>query len=83
VSGRLLSGDTLFIRAVGRWDLPGGDPAQLYHSLMRLKTLDDATIVCPGHDYADHPMSTIGAEKLENPFLQPPSVDAFLRQIGR
>ena len=84
VDGRVLTGDTLFIRACGRWDLPGGNPAQLYESLaMKLKVLDEATVVLPGHNYAERPTSTIGDEKRENPFLQAPSCEAFLRAIGR
>ena len=83
VDGRLCSGDTLFIRACGRWDLPGGNPSKLYESLTnKLKTLDDATILCPGHHYADVPSSTIGEEKRTNPFLQPPTLQEFLRLIG-
>ena len=81
--GILLTGDTLFIKACGRWDLPGGDPAKLYDSLnVKLKALDEATVVYPGHNYADRPVSTIGEEKRENPFLQPPSREAFLRAIS-
>ena len=84
VNGRLLTGDTLFINACGRWDLPGGDPERLYESLnITLKALDDATIVYPGHNYADRPTSTIGEEKRDNPFLQTPSREAFLQAIGR
>ena len=83
VDGRLLTGDTLFIKACGRWDLPGGDPAKLYDSLnVKLKALDEATVVYPGHNYADRPASTIGEEKRTNPFLQVPSREAFLRAIG-
>jgi glyoxylase-like metal-dependent hydrolase (beta-lactamase superfamily II) len=82
--GRLFSGDTLFVRACGRWDLPGGDPVRLYHSLAdTLKRLDEGTILCPGHHYAEELTSTIGEEKRANPFLQPPSVEAFLRLAGR
>jgi glyoxylase-like metal-dependent hydrolase (beta-lactamase superfamily II) len=33
VDGRLVSGDTLFIQACGRTDLPGGDPAEMHRSL--------------------------------------------------
>jgi len=84
VNGRLLSGDTLFIRACGRCDLPGGDPALLYDSLMnRLKPLDDATILYPGHHYATTPTSTMGEEKRANPFLQLPTLQGFLRLVGR
>ena len=83
VDGRLLSGDTLFIRACGRCDLPGGDPSQLYDSLAhKLKPLDEATIVCPGHNYADVPTSTIGQEKQTNPFLQPATLEEFLHRMG-
>jgi glyoxylase-like metal-dependent hydrolase (beta-lactamase superfamily II) len=84
IDGRLLTGDTLFIKACGRWDLPGGDPSQLYDSLnVKLKALDEATVVYPGHNYAERPTSTIGDEKHTNPFMQAPSREAFLQAIGR
>jgi len=83
VNGRLLSGDTLFIRACGRCDLPGGDPAKLYESLTkRLKPLHDDTILCPGHNYAETPTARLGEEKRENPFLGAPTLQAFLRLVG-
>jgi hydroxyacylglutathione hydrolase len=51
VRGHLISGDTLFINACGRTDLPGGDAKQLYHSLSKtLMKMDDATVLCPGHN---------------------------------
>jgi glyoxylase-like metal-dependent hydrolase (beta-lactamase superfamily II) len=83
VDGRLLSGDTLFIRACGRCDLPGSDPEQLYESLTkRLRPLDDATILCPGHNYADVPTTELGAEKRTNPFLGARTKQEFLRLVG-
>lgn len=83
VDGHLLTGDTLFIRACGRWDLPGGDPGALFESLAhKLKRLDDATVVYPGHNYADRPTSTIADEKRDNPFLQPVTKQEFLRLTG-
>lgn len=82
VGDRLLTGDTLFVRACGRCDLPGGDPVALYHSLAKLKQLDEQIIVCPGHHYAEVPTSTIGQEKRDNPFLQPASLDDFLTLLG-
>ena len=62
----LLSGDTLFAGSVGRTDLPGGNMATLMGSLRKLTALPDETTVIPGHG----PSTTIGAEKLGNPFLQ-------------
>ena len=83
VDGRLLSGDTLFIRACGRCDLPGGDPKQLFESLSgKLKKLDDGTILYPGHNYAEVPTSTIADEKRRNPFLQLQTLEEFLRVVG-
>ena len=64
--GVLFSGDTLFNYGIGRYDLPGGDYAQLMNSLQAtLMALPDETIVYPGHG----PKTTIGAERRDNPFL--------------
>lgn len=65
LSGRVLfSGDTLFCGGVGRTDLPGGSWKELERSLReRIMTLDDETIVLPGHG----PWTTIGQEKDSNP----------------
>jgi glyoxylase-like metal-dependent hydrolase (beta-lactamase superfamily II) len=35
----------------------------------KLMTLPDVTIVWPGHDYGISPTSTIGNEKMTNPYL--------------
>ncbi len=82
VDGHLITGDTLFVHACGRCDLPGGDPRALYRSLERLKTLPDDTRVYPGHNYADTPTSTIRDEKQHNPFLRLPNADDFLALVG-
>lgn len=82
VRDRLISGDTLFIGSCGRCDLPGGDPAEMYRSLMRLKELDDRVILYPGHNYARKPFSTLGNEKRSNPFMQFTSLSAFLPTMG-
>ncbi len=83
VNGRLFSGDTLFIRACGRCDLPGGDARALYQSLAHtLAKLPDDTILCPGHHYAEEVTSTLGAEKRLNPFLRVPTLEEFLHVVG-
>ena len=62
----LLSGDTLFLDSVGRTDLPGGNMQQLVQSIQtRLYTLDESTVVVPGHG----PATTIGHEIRNNPFV--------------
>lgn len=65
--GVLFSGDQLFAGSVGRTDLPGGDWDQLIDSMAtRILTLRDDIEVLPGHG----PATTIGRERLTNPFLQ-------------
>jgi hydroxyacylglutathione hydrolase len=64
--GYVLTGDALFNQSIGRTDLPGGDFDTLVHSITgRLFSLDDKTIVYPGHG----PETSIGDEKLANPFV--------------
>jgi glyoxylase-like metal-dependent hydrolase (beta-lactamase superfamily II) len=82
VDGRLISGDTLFIRSCGRTDLPGSDPKEMYYSLtQRLGALPDATVVLPGHNYGGS-ATTIGDEKRHNPLMRFSSVTEFLRVMG-
>jgi glyoxylase-like metal-dependent hydrolase (beta-lactamase superfamily II) len=82
VDGRLVSGDTLFIGSCGRTDLPGSDPTEMYHSLtQRLGALPDDTLLLPGHNYGGS-SSTIGQEKIQNPFLRFASLGEFLRVMG-
>jgi hydroxyacylglutathione hydrolase len=82
VDGRLISGDTLFIRSCGRTDLPGSDPAEMYTSLtQRLGVLPDDTVVFPGHNYGGS-ATTIGDEKRGNPMMRFPSMSDFLRVMG-
>jgi glyoxylase-like metal-dependent hydrolase (beta-lactamase superfamily II) len=82
VDGRLVSGDTLFIRSCGRTDLPGSDPAEMYRSLnQRLGVLPDATVVLPGHNYGGS-QTTIGDEKRGNPMMRFASMTDFLRAMG-
>ncbi len=77
----LISGDTLFIGACGRCDLPGSNPEDMYDSLtQKLAKLDDRTLVFPGHNYAARPYSTIADEKRFNPYLQFQSLQDFLRR---
>ena len=67
--GQIFTGDTLFVGAVGRTDLPGGSSKQLLASIQsKIYTLPGSTIVWPGHDYGPYPSSTIEQEKHTNSF---------------
>ena len=82
VEKSLVSGDTLFIDACGRVDLPGGDPEKMWWSLNRkLAALEDETILYPGHNYSDRPTSTLGDQKQSNPYLRYTSMDRFVRDM--
>jgi glyoxylase-like metal-dependent hydrolase (beta-lactamase superfamily II) len=79
---RLVSGDTLFIGACGRVDLPGGDPEAMYRSLSQLSQLDDRVVLFPGHDYGDRPFKPMALEKQTNPYLKAASLQQFLHARG-
>ncbi|MBI5522335.1 MAG: MBL fold metallo-hydrolase [Desulfarculus sp.] len=69
--GHVFTGDTLFVGAVGRTDLPGGSWPQMLKSIEeRILTLPAETVVWPGHDYGESPQSTVGQEREHNPFLR-------------
>ncbi len=69
--GYVFTGDTLFVEAVGRTDLPGGSWQTMYQAIKtKLFTLPDDTKVLPGHNYGRTPTSTIGHEKLHNPSVR-------------
>lgn len=62
----VFSGDCLFCGSIGRTDLPGSDHATLMRSITeKLLPLGDETVVAPGHMRN----TTIGFERLHNPFL--------------
>ena len=63
----VIGGDVLFKTGIGRTDLPGGNYETLLTSIRtRLFVLPGETLVYPGHGES----TTIGFEKLHNPFLQ-------------
>ncbi len=63
---RVFGGDVLFNGSIGRTDLPGGDYATLMSTIQsQFLSLPDSTVVHSGHG----PDTTIGVERLTNPFL--------------
>ena len=70
VDNNLFTGDSLFVGAAGRVDVPGGDFSTLMESLAaKIAVLPDDTVIWPGHDYGESRTSTVGREKKENPYL--------------
>ena len=64
---KLFSGDTLFLRSIGRSDLPTGNGDELISSIKnKLYTLDDRTDVFCGHGL----VTSIGYEKKFNMFVK-------------
>ena len=62
----VFGGDVLFNGSIGRTDLPGGDYATLMGTIQsQFLSLPDSTVVHSGHG----PDTTIGVERLTNPFL--------------
>jgi len=73
---QLISGDVLFAGSIGRTDLPTGSASQMKNTLRdRILTLPDGLNVLPGHGG----QTTIGIERVRNPYLQ----SDFLDQSGR
>jgi len=63
----MITGDVLFRGSIGRTDLPGGNYDTLIQGIRgKLFVLPDETRVYPGHG----PETTIGFEKLNNPFFK-------------
>lgn len=63
----LFTGDTLFAGSIGRTDFPGGSYSMLKKSILeKILPLGDEIKIFPGHGIS----STIGEEKMTNPFLR-------------
>jgi len=83
VSGKLLSGDTLFLEGCGRTDLPGSDPMAMYDTLTkRLAPIPDATILYPGHMYAPLPHQSMGETRQDNWVLAPRTPEQWMAMFG-
>lgn len=94
----LLSGDTLFIGSVGRPDLLEGQMTAATLASMgydtwvdKLSKLDDSVMVLPAHGagslcgahLSDNPRSTIGEQRVSNPYLVLKSRTEFITAILR
>jgi hydroxyacylglutathione hydrolase len=62
----IFTGDLLFAGSIGRYDFPGSSYDLIMESLKKIMEFSDDLAVYPGHG----PETTIGEERLTNPFLQ-------------
>ncbi|PIR18228.1 MAG: Zn-dependent hydrolase [Deltaproteobacteria bacterium CG11_big_fil_rev_8_21_14_0_20_49_13] len=79
VDKAIFTGDTLFVGAIGRTDLEGSDPEEMFKSLQKLAKVPDGVVVYSGHNYGSEAVSTMGEQKKRNPYMQFKSVGDFLR----
>lgn len=92
----VLTGDTLFIGSVGRPDLMGEGMTAAALARMgfdswnqKLSKLPDATKIFPAHGagslcgahLSDKPVSTIGEQRLENPYIQHKDLNAYVMAV--
>ena len=82
IKNTLVSGDTLFINGCGRVDLPGSNTEDMYHSLQKLKSLPDETLLLPGHNYAHVASATMGETKRVNTYLAVKDLDTWRMFMG-
>jgi rhodanese-related sulfurtransferase len=76
---RVFTGDTLLIGGCGRTDFQGGSAEALWSSITEsLFSLDEQTLVFPGHDYKGRRLSSIGEEKRLNARLAGKSREEFI-----
>jgi glyoxylase-like metal-dependent hydrolase (beta-lactamase superfamily II)/rhodanese-related sulfurtransferase len=81
--GRILTGDWLFIGGAGRTDLPGGDPGEHWESLMRvIPSIEETTLVYPGHDYHGKRESVLLEEKRTNENLAPRGREEYVHWLS-
>ncbi len=76
----ILTGDALFLDegGAGRDDLPGGDSVDHWETLVKLKNLPEELIVYPAHDYRGRIPSSLGKQKLTNPFFKIDTKENFI-----
>ena len=75
----LITGDTMFVYGCGRCDLSGGDPEVMHDTLRKLGKLPDATLIRPGHNYADKTTCTMHEQLEGNPFMHFDASEDFVQ----
>ncbi len=82
IKNTLVSGDTLFINGCGRVDLPGSNSEDMYHSIQKLASLPDDTVLLPGHNYADVPSASMADTKKINTYMRINDLESWKMMMG-
>ena len=82
IKQNLVSGDTLFVDGCGRVDLPGSNSEDMFHSLQKLATLPDDTLLLPGHNYSAVPHATMGKTKQSNTYMRIGDLETWKTLMG-
>jgi len=82
LDGHIIVGDTLFVYGAGHCSLPGGSVNELFHSMQKLKQVDDSVILHCGHDYGCKINTTMGEQKQGNAFLVIDNEDDFVNYVN-
>ena len=79
LDGHLIAGDSLFVYGAGHCAMPGADANVLFHSMQKLKQIEDGVLLHCGHDYGSKITTTMAQQKSGNPFLMIDNEDDFVR----
>ena len=82
INNNLVSGDTLFIQGCGRVDLPGSNSEDMYHSLKKLASLPNDTILYPGHNYSHEKEASMEDIKKMNVHMRVPNLESWKQFMG-
>lgn len=83
IDDALFTGDTIFIGRTGRTIDPESNIEDLYHSVYsRILTLDENTLVYPGHDYGQHPRITLKDNIALSPLLRAENMKDFIGRMA-
>ncbi len=82
IKNTLVSGDTLFINGCGRVDLPGSNSEDMFHSMRKLATLPEDTLLLPGHNYGHVPNATLGETKGMNVYMNVDDLETWKNFMG-
>jgi len=81
LDGHLIVGDTLFVFGAGHCTMPGGNVHEFYHSMQKLKQVEDGAMLHCGHDYGCKIETTMGEQKAGNAYLLIDNEADFVRFV--